>query len=98
MHVLLRCLVAATATAWAYDKWRDNAEALTLNDLRNEYSTIFRYGNRNAASHRWATFLLDRAAHLALEALLGELHGCVDKHEAAHEEQVGSPMTSSDLH
>ena len=40
----------------------------------------------------------DRAAHLALEALLGELHGRVDKHEAAHEEQVGSPMSSSDLH
>ena len=74
MHVLLRCLVAATATAWAYDKWRDNAEALTLNDLRNEYSTIFRYGNRNTASHRWATFLLDRAAHMPwhkLEELFG---------------------------
>ncbi|KAH8046511.1 hypothetical protein JL720_16374 [Aureococcus anophagefferens] len=56
-------LLAAAATALAYDKWRDNAEALTLYDLRNEYGNIFKHGNRNAASHRWATFLLDRAAH-----------------------------------
>ena len=67
-------LLAAAATALAYDKWRDNAEALTLYDLRNEYGTIFKHGNRNAASHRWATFLLDRAAHVPwpkLEELFG---------------------------
>jgi len=36
----------------------------TLMDLRNEYSTIFPHHNRNAASHRWATFLLERAGNM----------------------------------
>jgi hypothetical protein len=33
----------------------------TTRDLHREYSNIFKYGNRNAASHRLSTFLLDRA-------------------------------------
>ena len=33
----------------------------TGQDLWNEYSNIFRYGNRNAASHLWATFVLERS-------------------------------------
>ena len=32
-----------------------------VEDLHREYYNIFKYGNRNAASHLWATFLLDRA-------------------------------------
>mmetsp|Transcript_26331 Transcript_26331/g.60186 ORF Transcript_26331/g.60186 Transcript_26331/m.60186 type:complete len:366 (-) Transcript_26331:9-1106(-) len=31
-----------------------------VDDLHKEYYNIFQYGNRNAASHLWATFLLDR--------------------------------------
>lgn len=33
----------------------------TSQDLWDEYSNIFRYGNRNAASHLWATFILERS-------------------------------------
>lgn len=33
----------------------------TAQDLWNEYGNIFQYGNRNAASHRWATFIIERS-------------------------------------
>ena len=31
-------------------------------ELHQRYSEIFRYGNRNAASHLWSSYILDRAA------------------------------------
>ena len=34
----------------------------SVQDLHREYSNIFRHGNRNAASHLWSSFILDRAA------------------------------------
>lgn len=40
-----------------------------LRDLHNEYHNIFKRGNRNAASHLWSTFLLERA-HLMSEDTL----------------------------
>lgn len=45
-------------------------DGTTVEDLRNEYGNIFLHGNRNAASHRWASFLLDRAAQMPTERLL----------------------------
>jgi len=36
----------------------------TVADLRGEYYNIFPNRNRNAASHRWATFLIERARSL----------------------------------
>jgi len=33
----------------------------TIADLRKEYYNIFPHQNRNAASHRWATFLIERS-------------------------------------
>ena len=36
----------------------------TVQDLHREYGNIFKYGNRNAASHRWSTFLLERSAQM----------------------------------
>ena len=33
----------------------------TGQDLWNEYGNIFQYGNRNAASHLWATFIIERS-------------------------------------
>jgi hypothetical protein len=33
----------------------------TGQELWDEYGNIFRYGNRNAASHLWATFILERS-------------------------------------
>ena len=44
--------------------------ASTVAELHNEYSNIFRFGNRNAASHLWTTFLLDRALFLPAKTLL----------------------------
>ena len=41
----------------------------TVADLHAEYRNIFTHGNRNAASHLWASFLLDRAPQLTLETL-----------------------------
>ena len=35
----------------------------------NEYYSIFKHGNRNAASHLWVSFLLDRAAGMTLQKL-----------------------------
>ena len=37
----------------------------TVQDLHREYNNIFLHGNRNAASHRWATFLLDRSHQMS---------------------------------
>jgi len=41
----------------------------SVHDLFQEYNTIFRHGNRNAASHLWSTFLLDRASQMSLSRL-----------------------------
>jgi len=38
--------------------------AVTINDMHNSYGTIFKTGNRNAASHLWASWILDQAADL----------------------------------
>ena len=46
--------------------WHGN----TIRELHAEYSNIFRYGNRNAASHLWSTFLLDRAPFMPAKTLL----------------------------
>lgn len=45
--------------------WRPN----NVRDLHNEYYNIFKRGNRNAASHLWASFLLDRAPQLSEDTL-----------------------------
>ena len=42
----------------------------TIRELHAEYQNIFRYGNRNAASHLWSTFLLDRAPFMPSKTLL----------------------------
>jgi hypothetical protein len=41
----------------------------SIQDLHKEYYNIFKYGNRNAASHRWSTFLLDRSNQTSFERL-----------------------------
>jgi len=37
----------------------------TVRDLHQEYGNIFKHGNRNAASHLWSTFLMDRAPFMS---------------------------------
>jgi len=41
----------------------------TIRDLRSEYGNIFRRGNRNAASHLWSAFLLQRSKQMTPEEL-----------------------------
>lgn len=41
----------------------------TVRDLHQEYRNIFRRGNRNAASHLWARFLLERSQTMEPERL-----------------------------
>ncbi|KAL7545649.1 hypothetical protein ACHAWF_008994 [Thalassiosira exigua] len=41
----------------------------TVRDLHDEYRTVFRRGNRNAASHLWASFLLDRSSQMTDDRL-----------------------------
>ena len=43
--------------------------------LHREYSNVFRHGNRNAASHLWASFLLARAPQMTWERLLEMFSG-----------------------
>ena len=40
-----------------------------VRDLHKEYRHIFATGNRNAASHKWATFLMQRSASLSAAKL-----------------------------
>jgi hypothetical protein len=61
----------------------------TTRDLHREYNNIFKYGNRNAASHRWSTFLLRRSEQMTLEKLTLMFTGfCAVS---------GSPITPSDF-
>lgn len=43
---------------------RAQAALQTVDDLASHYSEIFKTGNRNAASHLWSSFILERAASL----------------------------------
>jgi hypothetical protein len=47
-------------------RWRGE----TVQDLHAEYPNIFTHGNRNAASHLWASFILDRAYQMNEAKLL----------------------------
>jgi hypothetical protein len=40
-----------------------------VRDLHKEYYNIFKHGNRNAASHLWSKFLLDRSSEMTPEKL-----------------------------
>lgn len=42
----------------------------TGRDLHGEYNNIFKHGNRNAASHLWSTFIIQRAPQMSRETLL----------------------------
>lgn len=59
-----------SSSAIVVDPWPPATSSRpSVNDLFREYDNIFRYGNRNAASHRWSTFLLDRANQMTMERL-----------------------------
>lgn len=57
----------------------------TVQDLHREYGNIFKHGNRNAASHLWSSFLLDRAPFMSAKRL--------EKLAAGYCAVSGSPVT-----
>lgn len=59
-----------TRLAQVVDHWPPaTSPRPSVQDLFREYNSIFKHGNRNAASHRWSTFLLDRAHQMTVERL-----------------------------
>ncbi|CAK0847647.1 unnamed protein product [Prorocentrum cordatum] len=48
------------------DRWAGK----TCPDLHREYRNIFLHGNRNAASHLWSWFLLERSSQMSHQQLL----------------------------
>ena len=86
--LVVAAAVAAARVAAAGDAVAVPWAGETVRDLHREYQNIFRYGNRNAASHRWATFLLERSGSMSAEKLTRMFTGfCAVS---------GSPITPSD--
>lgn len=50
-----------TEKASSLPLWSGAAPSSVPRDLHREYGNIFKHGNRNAASHLWSSFLLDRS-------------------------------------
>merc|ERR1719502_249101 len=48
---------------------KDEPPLLTSKDLFNRYDAIFKSGNRNAASHLWASYILTRSVTMTPETL-----------------------------
>lgn len=63
-------------------------DGTTVHDLHREYSNIFKFGNRNAASHLWASFLIERAWQMSVDRVTELFTGfCAVS---------GSPVTAND--
>lgn len=61
----------------------------TVQDLHREYSNIFRNGNRNAASHLWSSFLINRAPFMPRKRFI--------KLSGGYCAVSGSPVDPSDV-
>ena len=66
----LAAVVSGNVVAQVDPRWA----GASVRDLWNEYGNIFKHGNRNAASHLWSSFLMQRAATMT-EAKFTELSG-----------------------
>mmetsp|Transcript_76335 Transcript_76335/g.221628 ORF Transcript_76335/g.221628 Transcript_76335/m.221628 type:complete len:331 (+) Transcript_76335:86-1078(+) len=73
----VRADVAVVARSMANEiaQVREPWHGSTVNDLFREYGRIFKHGNRNAASHLWASFLLERSEQMTHERLLTMFSG-----------------------
>ena len=66
----LSCLAQQLSGVAQHQIWPPAvAPTANVKDLHREYSNIFRHGNRNAASHLWASFLLSHAPSMSPERL-----------------------------
>ena len=69
ISVVLLAITFAIANASTQQQIQKSWEGQTVRDLHREYNNIFRYGNRNAASHLWSTFLLERSESMTKKKL-----------------------------
>jgi hypothetical protein len=76
---MLRLIAVCVATAAAIPAAADGRElhSASVEELHKHYYEIFGPvgGNRNAASHLWSSFVLDRAASLTPDGLVGLMRG-----------------------
>lgn len=63
---MLRFAAVLSAAVTAY-KVVPQWDGTTVQHLHREYGNIFRHGNRNAASHLWSSFILDRSRQMTRE-------------------------------
>lgn len=86
ISMLASCLgLLALWSADAVEPWKGGNPS--IEDLWDEYYNIFPSSNRNAASHRWANFILERSAGLEVEVIQNLFRGfCAVS---------GSPVTPS---
>jgi hypothetical protein len=72
--VALLARAAASAGSYRSPATGDTVEVWTGEGgpaaLHNEYGRIFQHGNRNAASHLWSTFLIERARFMPKKRFL----------------------------
>jgi hypothetical protein len=65
VKAVLASVVALHLRGVVAEPWRGE----TVRDLHKEYYNIFKHGNRNAASHLWSKFLLDRSHEMTHDKL-----------------------------
>jgi len=63
--VVLLSSLATVCTYTVVPQW----DGSTVEDLHREYSNIFKHGNRNAASHLWSSFILQRSRQMTRHRL-----------------------------
>merc|ERR1740138_1012346 len=80
-------LVHRTASGEAISA-ADVSHLTSVKALHRDYGKIFKHGNRNAASHLWSTYLIDRAPFMPRAAFL--------KLAAGYCAVSGSPVTPAD--
>eukprot|EP00929_Paragymnodinium_shiwhaense_P116372 TRINITY_DN8584_c0_g1_i1.p1 TRINITY_DN8584_c0_g1~~TRINITY_DN8584_c0_g1_i1.p1 ORF type:complete len:336 (-),score=65.67 TRINITY_DN8584_c0_g1_i1:299-1306(-) len=62
---------SAAAVAKKVPKWNGRS----YQDLHREYHNIFKHGNRNAASHLWSNFILERADQMSHDLFVSMFSG-----------------------
>merc|ERR1712178_517487 len=82
--VLCHVFSSASGTASPVPVWHGKSPR----DLHREYGNIFKYGNRNAASHLWSSFIMDRAPQMT--------HSRFETLSAGYCAVSGSPVTPHD--
>lgn len=67
--------VAVAATDLAIQQVKTPWAGTSFQHLHREYNNIFRHGNRNAASHLWSKFILERSEQMTHERFMHMFSG-----------------------